>query len=36
MLCKLEMNTDVVPTNHMDNFGEGIVKLMKKKLKKYA
>jgi len=33
MLCKVEVNTDSVPTNYMDNFGE-FVDLMKKKLKR--
>ena len=37
MLCKVEVNTDCVPTNYMDNFGGCIIKLMNnKKMKKYA
>jgi len=37
MICKVEMNTDSVPTNYMDNFGECIINLMNsKKMKKYA
>ena len=28
MICKVEVDTDSVPTNYMDNFGECIVKLM--------
>ena len=36
MLCKVNVNTDCVPANYMDNFSESIINLMKKKLKRYA